>query len=272
MNKLTKIVLLILALAVIGEGLYIFKPSLFSKNKEAIVQNAPVDEVELKKQALEKFYNSIVSASDNRDWEAAYEFQPKLFRAVVSKEKFLEDAKKVGAPSYFSQNTEVKAVFVDGDKGTVFRVITTCITEDCEGDNKKIDDGSREYGYVNGRWQIPDPDPSARALSVAAGVYLDFIANSKDPNEKKNFFNKYSFGIENLKYAIRSYALELDSDSSQLTYMENLLEKVKTRQNRPVVNVEQPSALPSTTKVDLDISPRRCTSNSIGSYTYTNCY
>jgi len=208
----------------------------------------PLKEAEFKKQSLEKFFNDLTAVTKNHDWDVAYEFQPQSVHEVVTKEEYIEWAQNTST-EYVSEDTIIKEISIDGNKGKVHRVVTTCITQECEGDSKKIDDGSREFEYLNKNWQITDLDPSERALSAATNAYWIIL---KLDNGKKEFYKKYSFGKENLRFALKKYALELDKNLDKLIMVESIINMGKANKtNNDYNSINTQSDLTNTSDEQL---------------------
>lgn len=126
MNNLTKIVLLALALVVIGEGLYIFKPSLFSKNKEAIVQNAPVDEAELKKEALIEFDSKVSEVIKNKDFGALYDLSTKTTQKYFTRDQFIKLREEEIKNTLSWMNITASNIQINNELGTIDRTYYAC--------------------------------------------------------------------------------------------------------------------------------------------------
>lgn len=202
-----------------------------SKDKTKIDQTEKIlDEREIKVEALRAFHNQVNKAHVEHDWSLLYDLVPDSLREILTREEFVELNRKTEKPEYFSVNTVIKDIKIDGDKGFVNRIKTSCVTEECEGDNKLVDDASIEYEYIKEKWGFPQPIPSERALSVASKAYIEIISKSED--SKKVFYKKYSFGKENTNFALRTYALELDKNLEQLVLVESLIEKSKENNNK----------------------------------------
>lgn len=228
-----------------------------------------IDEAEMKKQALAKFYNEIITAQDNQDWEALYSLIPQSVRENVTKEKFIATEKaQAGKDKLLSQNTIIHSLEVNGNNGIVERTIVTCMAKDCTGNNRKEDTAKKEYVYVNGKWQIPDPQPSERALKTVVYIYL-----TMSESEQKKFVADNGYGSDSSSFATRNYAIFLDNNLDKLALAEAWVDKNKTDSSRPVVNYQPPAIINQPAPVvQQQTFPRNCTSNTIGNYTYTNCY
>jgi len=195
------------------------------------------------------------------------------------------------------------------------------------------ENAKKEYVYIDGKWQIPDPEPSERALKAANSGYL----NSSKSDQKDIIFD-FGHGSDSSKYAIRNWAVYLDGNLEELIRVEALVEQDKSGKNEPATYTtnQSPSskALQVAAAVFTNLSPsdqekilkeqnwssateainqaaivldnnpaelarveatlnnfkagsnntnnqapiiqqtypKHCTSNTIGDYTYTNCY
>lgn len=226
--KINIVLGIILVALAIAYYFVFFLPSKNLSNNQA-TEVKPLDDLAFKKQLLDKFANDIKVIIANKDWGSFYELQPQIIREAIAKDDYIEYLKINLESKYYSENTEITDIKIDGDKGTVYRQITYCTTQECEGNSKNIVDGTSEYEYINGKWQIPDPNPSERAIQAATSAYIEFISGNK--KEKSDFHDKYSFGKESVGLAIRKYALWLDDNLEQLVYVEKVLEKKKGSQN-----------------------------------------
>jgi len=107
---------------------------------------------------------------------------------------------------------------------------------------------------------IKEIQPSERALKAVA-----YALGSASKTQLNEFTEKFGNGTNDKYVAMRNMALSLDQKPEMLADLENLIEKGKNVQQsdtqlNPTVNIQQPSF------------PKSCTTNTIGSYTYTNCY
>lgn len=101
--------------------------------------------------------------------------------------------------------------------------------------------------------------PSERALKLVAYFYLNTSAETQ-----KRIVDKYSGGSGNPTDAIRNSAIYLDKDAGKLAILEAAVEQDKAQKAK--TNNTNPIVLPQ------ESFPKHCTSNTIGDYTYTNCY
>ena len=229
-----------------------------------------IDIVEVKKQELTKFYNDISTAQENQDWSTIYDLAvPKFVKDNISKDQFITNQKmSANKDKIVSQNTIVNSVVVNGDDGIVDRTIVTCKTQECTGNNRKVDNAKKQYVYVNGKWQMPDPKPSEKALTASSYIYMNVSAT-----DQKKFISDYGYGSNSTTFAINNFALFLDQYPDNLAITEAWIDKNKAERSRPVVNYQppainyQPPAI-----IQQPQNPINCTSNTIGNYTYTNCF
>ncbi len=104
---------------------------------------------------------------------------------------------------------------------------------------RKENNAKKEYVYVDGKWQMPDPKPSERALKAATFDYYN-----ESPNDQKTFIENWGYSVNNENFAIKQYALSLDRDLGSLISEETRIEKYKTDQaNKPKV-IYQPQYIP----------------------------
>lgn len=101
--------------------------------------------------------------------------------------------------------------------------------------------------------------PSERALKLVAYFYL----NTNEETQKR-MVDEYSGGSGIPTDAIKNFAIYLDKDASKLAILEAAVEQDRVQKAK--TNSTSPIVLPQQT------FPKNCTSNTIGSYTYTNCY
>lgn len=273
-NKTVVAVALILGVA-LGGGTMLSLP-LLNRTIKARSQSQPIEvsgevlgKEEKKKRALSEFYSKISAAYENQDWATAYELVPQSTRDNLTKEQFIARSKSSAEKekAIVSQRTVVNSIVVDGDNGTVDRTITTCLTKECTGDGRIEDNAKKRYVYVNGKWQMPDPKPSDRALEIASYIYTN------SPSDTQKTF-KDDWG--SASFATRNIALYFDQYPEKLALAEAWVDKDKANRSRPVVNYQPPAiVLPPIDQqpvIQQPSFPRHCTSNAIGNYTYTNCY
>src|SRR5438034_964134 len=93
MKNFTKITLILLTLAVLGEGVYIYslhKPSLFSKKQETTNKEISINTSDLKRKSLEEFYTKISMANDSKDWSTVYDLADRTTKELLLKEDFVK--------------------------------------------------------------------------------------------------------------------------------------------------------------------------------------
>lgn len=125
---------------------------------------------------------------------------------------------------------------------------------------------------VDSAWEILSPttvpEPSDKALKLASFIWVRM--SEVEINEAKK-----SYGNENMSDIdlIQNLALKIDQNPTAMSMTEAAIQKMSTEESRPVYNntyetpaVEQPASQPAQNK------PINCTSNTLGNYTYTNCY
>lgn len=124
------------------------------------------------------------------------------------------------------------------------------------------DDGKWKWSNDKNDW-IPNTKsntPSERALKVASLFYT--YSNEKQRNETvKTYSGKNGY----LPEAIKNMALFLDEEPEKIILAEAVFEKIARNESRPNIT------LPSVQQPSVNF-PKNCTSNTIGDYTYTNCY
>lgn len=230
-------------------------------------------EAESKKQVLIDTYNKLATASDSQDWVTLYSFQSQSFRSYVTQDQFVSSEKAWAKKSKIeSQQTTVNDVWIDGNNGVIDRTSITCLSKECSGSNRTKSDAKIFFSYINDVWRMSDRKPSERALQAATYVSLN--------NSSKTLLEKYGHGTSDINFAINNYAVSLDEDNGKLVYVEGWIEKNKAERSRPVVNVQSPdismplpvSILQPNYTSSAVSSSKHCTSNTVGDYTYTDCY
>ncbi|MBI5122845.1 hypothetical protein HZA75_03215 [Candidatus Roizmanbacteria bacterium] len=244
-------------------GLLITVATFVSPVKHIVPTQAPkVVQAEAKKQALAKFYNNLITAEEKQDWATLYKIVPQSVRDNVTEAQFATFySGRQAKENVVSRKTIVNSIEVTGNLGTVDRTIIVCLTKDCTGENKVKEKAKKTYEFVNGRWQIPDPEPSERALKAANYAYED---SSND--ERNKLLKNFSYGSNNSSFAIRNWAVFLDKSLEELVRIETLIEKSKAERSRPIYNYnEQPAqVIPQQNSIN-------CTSMMIGDFVHTNC-
>lgn len=111
--------------------------------------------------------------------------------------------------------------------------------------------------------QLPKPQqPSDRALKVAGSIYALYT----DEEWRIKIREKAGISKSDENTEIIQLGLWLDKNQGYLAKVEAAVEGYRLQQSRAQIYVPPP--LP----VQNNLQPLNCTSNTIGSYTYTNCY
>lgn len=242
------------------------------KIQQMFITPTPVDIVKIKKDSLAQFYNGLVQAEVDKDYEKDYEYYKPSLGVWVTKEEYIAYEKaRMGKKPIISSELIIHHIFIDGNNGTIDRTRTFCFTKECKGKDKMIDHALRKFVYIYGKWsKIPDKQPSERALKA-----VSFIFANSSPSDKKKIIENGSYGSNNDTTAIHFRAIYYDENPEELSLEEAAIEKYKTEASRPVINYQPPQINVQTPQV-IQQAPInnsiRCTTNTIGSYTYTNCY
>lgn len=263
----------------------------FANSNTTVQRLKPNNEVEEKKQALAKFYNQASTAYDKQDWASVYKYESKLVRENLTEAEYVAyNSKRIRIklidgrtgsidesefdPALMtkldqdSSKTIVNSIEVTGNSGTVNRTRVICFAKDCLGENRKEDNAQLLFEFVNNIWQKPDPKPSERALKAVN--YAFYELNDKG---KIDLIKQYSQGSNTSTLTLLNWALLLDEDLQSLISLETLNEKSKAERNRPVYNqVPAPVIQQEAPVVQQQTFPKSCTSNTLGTYTFTNCY
>lgn len=110
--------------------------------------------------------------------------------------------------------------------------------------------------------------PSERALKVAAFIMVEVDDKTKLEIKRINGNEK-----ENDTQAIYELALRMDKDPAQLARNEVLMEQIKSLENKPQVNYQPPAIIQQPAPVVQQPSyPKHCTSYTLGTFVYTDCY
>lgn len=126
---------------------------------------------------------------------------------------------------------------------------------------------------------------SERALKAVTYAWFDvskkdqqvfiseFTKDMEFSKEKELVFDKdVGDWVSVESYVLNKWALRLDENLSELVRLETLIEKDKAESSRPIINNESSSKQPIEVKVESPRNPVNCSTNTIGNYTYTNCY
>ncbi len=236
--------------------------------------SSALTEAEVKKQALSRYYKEISAAEKKKDWVKLYDLVPQSVRNNVTKEQFVAHVKEEAEKNKIvSQKYTIHSIVVNGNNGAVERTIITCLAKECTGENRKEDKAKKQYEFVDENWQIPDPEPSERALKAA-----NYGFQMSTSSDQKDLIDWFGYGSDTTTYTIRNWAVYLDKNLEELIRVETLVEQNKAEKSRPVVNyqppatVRQPGIIVQPPAVQQPNYPKNCTSNTIGSYAYTNCY
>lgn len=224
-------------------------------------------QLQIKKQSLRTFYTQLSTAENQKQWSTLYDFLPNSTRRFVSRQQFMNYAPK--SPNLpYSARTTVNSIVINGDIGKVNRTTIQCVTVECTGSNQKVDTSDRTYVFVKGKWNVPENEPTEKALSIAYFMYT----NSGSKTNQQNAINKWSnYGVASADYAVHNFALSLDNDSSEMVKAENWVEEYKTNQNKRVV-IQRQIPLPEFNPPRLQIKqPQQtnCYPNGIGGFNCT---
>ncbi len=285
-------IIVLTSMLVLGMACGIVIATYFISNSNPSIQLLkPNNEVEGKKQALAKYYEEFSTAYDKQDWPTVYRFEPASIRENLTEAQYVAyNSKRIRIkladnrtgsigeeefdPSLMtrldqdSSKTIVNSIEVSGNSGTVNRTRVTCLTKDCLGENRKENNAQLSFVYVNGNWQKPDSQPSERALKA---VY--YVFNDINEKAQTDLLIKFSYGSNNYKFALSNWALYLDENMEELVSLETLIEKSKVESTKPVY-IQTPAQIiqQEAPVVQQQTFPKSCTSSTLGTYTYTNCY
>lgn len=123
----------------------------------------------------------------------------------------------------------------------------------------------------------PSKQPSEKALKLAAYIYTNSSREYQKKYEGK--FASQSAVMDKTTNTIRGMAMIMNADPARMASAEAWVEKHKAEASKPNFYVESPDInVPLqtyTTPYTTPYTPPKsvnCTSNSIGDYTYTNCF
>lgn len=224
-------------------------------------------QLQIKKQSLRTFYTQLSSAENQKNWSTLYDFLPNSTRRFVSRQQFMSYASKNPNLPY-SARTTINSIEMNGDVGRVNRTTIQCLTAECTGVNQKVYTYDQTYVFVNGKWNVPESEPSEKALSLAYFMY----ANSGTKTDQQNAINKWSnYGVATADYAVHNFALFLDNDSAKMAETENWVENYKANQNKRVI-IQKQIPLPEFNPPRLQIkTPQQtnCYPNGVGGFNCT---
>ena len=276
-TKLLVVCLLIIILGQFGFILYSnyykspsFLSDLLSKQKPTPT-GSKVDEQQLKKASLAKFYKELTEAVSKDNWK-------KLYAAVNPSDKkwlTIEDMTllyKKDKYSIVSTEIVVHGISVSGYKGNVDKTVIACKTKECTGENKLERRHNDEFTYIDDQWyQQAKKEPSEKARQSAAYIYTTYHSREKD---RKLLADKYGGGVDDLRKIIKTIAITLENDPEFFAYTEAFVDKIKAENAKSNVYVDSPDVIqqPVVQQQPNFNNRLNCTSNSIGDYTFTNCY
>jgi len=238
------------------------------KIQQMFITPTPVDMVKMKKDSLAQFYTGMVQAELDKDYEKQYEYNKPYLGTWVTKDEFIAYQKSwLDKKNIISHEMVIHDIKIDGNIGTIDRTRTFCYSKTCTGADREEDHQLKLFEYIDGKWSMPkDKQPSERALKAAS-----YTVMAVNKNERHG---KTSFGVKKDDVAIHFFAVALDSNLQKLITVEILIEKAKAEASRPIYNYQPPDInieAPAVQQAPVNNSIR-CTTNTIGSYTYTNCY
>lgn len=274
-NRLLGVLLLFMGI-ILGVGIAIAYPKIASMVSSQSKLNTSVETKlvtsEDKKKALETLFRELTEAESKDNWQ-------KLYTVVNPSDKkwfTIEDMTlqyKKDKHSIVSTEVIAHGVSVSGDVGSVDKTIIKCKTKECTGENKLEKRNNDQFVYVDGQWYRQSiKEPSDKARQLAAYIY-NFYKTRNDYTEK--LVDKYGGGQDDLSKIIRTIAIMIENDPEYFAYTETWVEKNKAEASRPNVYVDSPDVIqqPVVQQQQPSFNNRiNCSSNTIGSYTYTNCY
>ncbi len=225
-----------------------------------------------KKQKLSELYQKIISALEKQDWSTVYDLDTSSsFKTFISKGEYVEHEKaRLSGTKIISEKYKINSIQVTNNKGVINRTETVCREEGCSsGDLSSAFTANVEFSYINEAWQrAQEEKPSERALKAVSYAY-----ENTSQSEKKEIIVRFGDSYDTPIYAVHNWAILLDSDLQELIRIETINEKDKAERSRPIYNPQPAQVIQQAAPViQQNTSPKHCTSNTIGNYTYTNCY
>lgn len=265
LDKATKISIATVVLIIVSIAIYYFVlylPKSDQEGKKRLSQESNQNSEEgIKKKALEKISQELSNAIENNDIQKIYDnSEPSLINNIPRNKFITRYGKENDVASIKLQSSEEKINETNGEiKIAVFicETIESTLKWANKNQNNEIaknfllkikggeinskdsegcsDVGSYEnmlfkYEYDNKIWKIVDIQPSERALVAASYYYIDYISESNQ--RKQDFFNRYSYGLDNKVYATKKYAIYLNNNLEQLVYLESVINKNKGINNQ----------------------------------------
>lgn len=236
-------------------------------NKPTITPT-PIDTIKLKKDALAEYYQSIIQAELDKNYEKLYEYYKPSLGTWVTKDQYISYQKSwLDKKNIISHEMVIHDIKIEGDFGVIDRTRYFCFSKSCLSGDKEIDHQIKHFEYIDGYWLIPrDKQPSERALKAASYLLLNIYTSGT------SIYNKYTYGTENTQIGIHFLAVMLDQDLQKLVSSEIMIDTHKQEKSRPVVNYQPPDINVQAPDQAPINNRMNCTTNTIGSYTYTNCY
>ena len=230
-----------------------------------------VDQTEVKKKTLETLFRELTEAESKDDWQKLYSVVNPADKKWFSLEDMTLQYKK---DKYKIVSTEVvvHGVSISGDAGSVDNTVIRCKTKECTGKDKVEKRNNDQFVYKDGQWyQQSIKEPSDKARQLTSYVYAEYQNRADD---KKLLIEKYGDGKDDLRTIIRTMSIMLENDPEFFAYIETWVEKNKAEASRPNVYVDSPDVIQQPVVQQQPSFNNRinCSSNTIGNYTYTNCY
>lgn len=209
-------------------GIFYFSSQILEKKAIEQKEAGEINQLKIKKDDLKAFFTETRNLMIKEDYQALYGLLPENTRECLESNELADFYKR--DDDFKLSSFEIKDIKIEDNIGRVSGVYTFCKEEKCIDENKKNEEFNKEFYYLNSEWSFPPMDePSEEALEIATKAYLEFVVESE--KNKKDFFDKYSRGRENLTCAIRFYALRLENDKEQMVYVKELLNKVKNKKS-----------------------------------------
>jgi len=251
-------------LGVFAGGLIVFFTTPYIQkiiNNQAYTKTA-FDSNSKKTELLNEITTKLLKAVENKDWKVLYDSKSDSFKLEVTYDSYLKDNKlDKGVSSAVSNPT----IIIQDDLGKIEFNFSLCPEENCT-ENSENHIIIREYVYENGSWSSYDREPSKESLEVAASYYAEGKAVGWKEND---YIEKFGGGSNSLNYTIKLFAITMDLSPETYAIYRAKVENMRNKARQPVVNYSPPDI--NVEAPSFQNNSMSCTSNKIGSYTYTNC-
>lgn len=216
-------------------------------------------EKEIMSDSLNTIVQSMIEGIEAKNWRVLYDSRSEEYRNNVTPEQF---DLRYKYDTFYSIKPSNPTITINDNIGTIYFEITACKDATCSESSTTNYHVAREYIYENGEWSVYERKPTQEALDCSASLYTIY--------GESEFLSYFGGGSKSVSFALKECANILDMLPERLALCKAQVEKYKADSSRPIINYESPDIkyeAPSYSDTNV-----RCTTRTVGNYSYTNCY